>query len=137
MRNPLKKFISLLLPVQLLCGLAGRAQSIPPQYADTLARLKAASPEKRAQMQTDYMNTRLALTAAQYNQVSGINLAYARRIEPILRSEDGRFTKYRKIKPLLEEKDEELKAVFTADQFKKYQDVKQELMRQARKAVSK
>jgi hypothetical protein len=136
MHHTIRNCLGFLLPVLLLCGLAGRSQNIPPQYADTLARLKAAGPEKRAQMQTGLMNLRLALTAEQYRQVSAINLMYARKIEPILRSDDGRFTKYGKIKPLLEEKDGKLKAVFTPDQFKRYQDIKQEPMSQARKAMS-
>jgi hypothetical protein len=125
----------LLLPVLLLCGPAGRGQNIPPQYADTIAKLKAATPETRAKMQTDLMNTKLSLTAEQYKQVSAINLLYARKIEPIFRSDANRFSKYQKIKPLLDEKDEQLKAVFTAEQFKKYQDVKSEMMSEARKAM--
>lgn len=125
----------LLLPVLLLCGPAGRAQSIPPQYADTIAKLKAATPEQRAQMQTDLMKTKLSLTGEQYKQVSAINLLYARKIEPILRSDANRFSKYRQIKPLLDEKDEKLKAVFTPEQFKKYEDVKSEMMSEARKAM--
>jgi hypothetical protein len=125
----------LLLPVLLLCGPAGRSQNIPPQYADTIAKLKAATPEQRAQIQTDLMKTKLSLTEAQYKQVSAINLLYARKIEPIFRSDANRFSKYHQIQPLLDEKDEKLKAVFTPDQFKKYQDVKAEMMSAARKAM--
>jgi len=126
----------LLLPVLLLCGPAGRSQGIPPQYADTIAKLKAATPEQRAQLQTDLMKTKLSLTGEQYKQVAAINLIYARKIEPILRSDANRFSKYHQIKPLLDEKDEKLKAVFTPAQFSKYLDVKSEMMREARKAMS-
>lgn len=128
--------LCLSLPVLLFCGPAARAQNIPPQYADTLAKLKAAAPEQRAAMQTNLMQSKLQLNDAQLKQVAAINLSYARKIEPILRSDDSRFSKYRKIKPMLDEKDEKLKGVFTVDQFKKYQDIKKELMDQARKAMN-
>ena len=126
----------LLLPVLLLCGPAGRSQSTLPKYADTIAKLKAANPEQRAQMQTNLMKTKLSLTGEQYKQVAAINLLYARKIDPIFRSDASRFSKYHQIKPMLEEKDEKLKAVFTPEQFKKYQDVKVEMMSAARKAMS-
>jgi hypothetical protein len=128
--------MAFLLPVLLLSGPAGRGQNVPPQYADTIAKLKAATPEQRAKIQTDLMNTKLSLTADQYKQVSAINLFYARKIEPIFRSDANRFSKYQRIKPLLDEKDGKLKAVFTAEQFKNYQDVKAGMMSEARKAMS-
>jgi hypothetical protein len=52
MRYFFRVSLVLLLPVLLLCGQEGRSQSIPPQYADTIAKIKAADPEQRAQMQT-------------------------------------------------------------------------------------
>jgi hypothetical protein len=136
MNHFFRVLMTLLSPVLLLCGPAGRGQQIPPQYADTIAKLKAATPDQRAQMQTDLMKQKLSLTAEQYKQVSAINLFYARKIEPILRGDANRYSKYLQISPLLDEKDEKLKAVFSAGQFKKYQDVKSEMIRQARKAMS-
>lgn len=98
------------------------------QSADSLVKLKNANPQQRARMQSDLMKTRLALSDAQYKQVAALNLAYALKIEPILKSDDSKFSKYGRIKPLLEEKDEKLKTVFTKEQYDKYDAVKKEIM---------
>ncbi|HZE83013.1 MAG TPA: hypothetical protein VE035_01840 [Puia sp.] len=99
------------------------------QDSDQEARLKASTPEQRAHFQDSLMNTRLALNTTQYSQVHAINIKYARQIEPLIKSDDSRFSKYSKIKPLLEAKDKELKTVFTGEQCQKYEAVKKEMMK--------
>ncbi|HWK04313.1 MAG TPA: hypothetical protein VNS58_11810 [Puia sp.] len=127
-----KKTFTLLL--FCISALTFGAKAQKPSYADTLAKLKTAPPAQRAQIQTDLMKSKLMLNDAQYKQVSAINLEYAKKIEPILRSDDNQFSKYGQISPLLEEKDGKLKPILTAEQFKKYEEVKKEMMAQAREA---
>lgn len=129
----MKNFIiNTLIAVLLLQASTGHAQTVP---ADSLKKLKGASPEQRAKVQTDLMRDKLQLTASQVQQVSALNLEYARKMEPIIRSDDSRFSKYRKAKPLLEEKENRLKSILTDEQYKKYEDIKKQLMDQARKAA--
>ncbi|MDR3716040.1 MAG: hypothetical protein P4L51_24815 [Puia sp.] len=119
---------TLLVCCQLAYCMLGSILPANAQSADSLVKLKNANPQQRARMQSDLMKTRLALSDAQYKQVAALNLAYALKIEPILKSDDSKFSKYGRIKPLLEEKDEKLKTVFTKEQYDKYDAVKKEIM---------
>lgn len=111
------------------------AQTNPnPAGKDNIQNLKNATPEQRAQMQNDKMKEKLALNDDQFKKVSALNLLYAQKIDPIIHNDDSRFSKYRKIKPLLEEKDEKLKAILTKDQYKQYESLKKEMMDKARES---
>lgn len=118
----------------VLFYMLGMVLTADAQYADSLAKLKASSPEQRAQMQDDLMKTRLMLSDAQYKQVCVINLQYALKVEPILKNNDSKFSKYGQVKPILEEKDEKLKTIFTKEQFERYDAVKKEMMEKIRAA---
>jgi hypothetical protein len=95
--------------------------------AQTGADLKNKTPEQRAQFQTEMMTDKLKLSADQTAKVQAINLKYAQKMEPIIKSDAGRFSKFKQAKALLKDKDAELKGVFTADQFKQYQDFEVEM----------
>jgi len=97
----------------------------PSSYSDSL---KASTPEQRAKMQSDKMKEKLVLTDDQYKQVSDLNLVYAKKMDPILHSDEGRFKKYRQAKSLMDEKDKKLKVILTSDQYKQYEDFKKEMM---------
>ncbi|QEM06848.1 hypothetical protein DIU31_026315 [Mucilaginibacter rubeus] len=96
-------------------------------FAQTGADLKNKTPEQRAQFQTEMMTTKLELNPDQTSKVQAINLKYAQKMDPIIKSDAGRFSKFKQAKALLKEKDTELKGVFTADQFKQYQDFEAEM----------
>ena len=96
-------------------------------FAQTGADLKNKTPEQRAQFQTEMMTTKLKLSPDQTSKVQAINLKYAQEMDPIIKSDAGRFSKFKQAKALLKEKDTELKGVFTADQFKQYQDFEAEM----------
>lgn len=91
-----------------------------------------ATPEQRAKSQTDRMKDKLVLSDDQYKQVLDINTYYAQKLDPIIHSDKGKFAKYRQAKPLLDEKDKKLKGVLTPDQYKQWQDLKKEMMDQAK-----
>lgn len=73
------------------------------------------------------MKTNLQLTEAQIPQVKDINLKYANKSEEILNSSQGKMQKAKAAKAQEKAKDEELKQVFTEEQFKTYSAKKTEL----------
>ena len=78
-----------------------------------------ASPEDRAKHLTEMMKESLSLTAAQEPKVSAINLKYAKKMEDVRKVADT-AVQHKSMQNLNKQKDGELKAVLTADQFKSY-----------------
>lgn len=91
-------------------------------------RLKDSTPEQRAKMQTEWMKTKLALNSTQTQQVYDLNLEYARKNDPILQSNDGKLAKFKKLKALQKEKSSVLSKVLNEEQYKKYQEIKDQLV---------
>jgi Spy/CpxP family protein refolding chaperone len=85
-----------------------------------------STPEERAKRLTGMMKDQLKLTAAQEPKVSAINLKYAKKNEDLKAVAD---TSLRRKTALANDKakDGELKAVFTASQFKEYLVLKEEM----------
>lgn len=86
----------------------------------------SATPEERATRLTDMMKEQLKLTAAQEPKVSAINLKYAKKNQEVRAIAD---TAQRRKTATANEtaRDGELKAVFTASQFKEYLKLKEEM----------
>ncbi len=95
--------------------------------AQNTSVIKNTSPEERAELLTDLMKSKLGLDSVQSIKVQAINQKYALKNEPILKSNAGKFSKFKQIKKLQKEKDEELKKVFTTEQFKQYQTFEAEM----------
>lgn len=93
----------------------------------SMSNMKDATPEQRAQFQTNMMKSKLSLDSGQITKIQALNLKYAQKFQPILKSSDGKLSKYRQAKTLLKQKDAELQAVLTKDQYKKYQDFEDEM----------
>ena len=83
------------------------------------------SPEDRAKRQTTMMKDNLSLTAVQEPKVNDINLKYARKMDEARKITDTAAQR-KTVKSLNQQKDNELKAVFTPDQFKTYQKLMEE-----------
>ncbi|MGQ7854381.1 hypothetical protein ACUN24_09040 [Pedobacter sp. WC2501] len=83
--------------------------------------LKHKTPEERAKFQTEIMRTKLNLNAEQQSKIEVINLNYAKKLEPIIKSSDRKITRFKKAMSLQKAKDEELKKVFTAVQYQQYE----------------
>jgi len=90
-------------------------------------KIKDMTPEQRAAFQTNMMKTKLVLDTQQIIKVKAVNLKYARQFQPTINSDESRFTRFKKGKELLEKKDNELKGIFTAAQFKQYKDFETEM----------
>ena len=84
-------------------------------------------PTERAAKLTEWMKSNFQLTADQEKQAQEINLKYANKTEELRNSSGTRGQKFKKLKGYNESKDEELKKVFTAEQFKIYQAKKEEV----------
>lgn len=91
-------------------------------------KLKDSTPEQRAKMQTEWMTTKLALNTSQIQQVSAINLQYAQKNEPIIQSGEGKLSKFKKLKALQKEKSNALSQILDAAQYKKYQEIKDQMI---------
>jgi len=114
--------------IKLAAGLFIVVVSISSVKAqDSLQKLKNATPEQRAAFQTKLMKEKLSLDPAQLSKVSSINLKYAQKFQPLLKSDESRFSKIRLAKALMAQKDKELRAVFTKRQFEVYSAVEQEI----------
>ena len=112
----------------VISGSISLPHTVQAQTQAWIGQIKKAPPLERAVMQTDLMKSKLALNDWQYQQTNHVNKKYALLIAPILAGDDSKFSKYRQIKALMETKDQELKKIFTADQFGKYQEVEKELI---------
>ena len=99
-------------------------------------KLKAMTPQQRADYQTGLMKTKLHLDTQEIVKVKAVNLKYAQKFEPIIKSDDGRFTKLKKFKALQDQKDAELKTIFNGNQFKVYQDYENEMREKMKEKVS-
>ena len=94
---------------------------------DGMGKLKNSTPEQRAAFQTKLMTEKLSLNASQAKKVEDINFKFAQKFQPMLTSSGSRMSKIKQFKALQEQKDAELKTVFTKDQFAQYQAFEQEL----------
>ena len=97
-------------------------------YGQSETEAKTTStPEERAEKLTTWMTEKLFLTENQIEEVTPLNLEYAKKAEEIKNSSDSRMSKFKELKSLEEEKDKKLKNIFTESQFKTYNDKKKEL----------
>lgn len=94
---------------------------------DTKELLKESTPEQRAKMQTTMMKAKLNLDSAQVTKVQAINLKSAQKLDPILKSDGRKLKMLREVLSIQKEKDADLKAVLSDEQYKRYEKMKDEL----------
>ncbi len=88
---------------------------------------QARTPEQRAQMTTDALEKKLALTADQKVKVYALNLERAKRMEKIMETDkEERKAHMQRNKTLMEESDKKINQVLTSEQQKSYEAMKQE-----------
>ena len=122
----IKTNIRLLIPLLLTAiNIMAVSNSIAQQTMGD--KLKAMTPQQRANFQTGLMKTKLHLDTQQIIKVKAVNLTYSLKFQPLIKSDDSRFSKLRQFKKLQEAKDAELKGIFNAGQFKLYQDYESEM----------
>jgi hypothetical protein len=89
--------------------------------------LKDTTPKERAEAQTLMMKENLGLSEAKTEKVRAINLKYADKMEPVIEGSDGPMMKGREARNFQAQKEGELKAVLSADEYKKYLASKKEM----------
>ncbi len=97
--------------------------------------MKNSTPEQRAEWQNKLMKEKLKLTDTHYQQVSSLNLEYARKMQPVITGEGSRFSRAKKAKALMKEKEGKLKQLLTKQQFEAYQQDVKEKMNAAKEAI--
>lgn len=101
-----------------------------PALAADIEALGDTTPKERAEAQTLMMKEKLGLSDAKVEKVRAINLKYAEKMEPVLKGSDGPLMKGREARNFQAQKEGELKAVLSADEYKKYLSSKEEMRRQ-------
>ena len=96
--------------------------------SQTKEALKNSTSEQRATWLTDTMKTKLNLSTDQYRKVYSINLYFAQKAEPIMKSNDNKFSKFSQLKKIQNKRDEDFKAVLTNDQYKLYEKKKEAMI---------
>jgi Spy/CpxP family protein refolding chaperone len=99
------------------------------------AAIKKSTPQQRADWQNNMMKKDLKLTDVQYQQVSKLNLEYAKKMQPLFNSDDSRLSKGMKARSIMKEKDAKLKTILTTSQYDAYQKIVKDKMAAVKKAL--
>jgi periplasmic protein CpxP/Spy len=114
-------FTSLLIAFAVIASYAQ-----PPQGGGQGRRM---DPEKMAKSQTDRMVEDLKLNDKQTTEVQAINLKYSKKMGEIFQAGAGqgdREANRKKMDEMNIQKNAELKKVFTAEQYKKYEELEKQ-----------
>lgn len=95
--------------------------------AQDMEDFKKMNPEENAKLVTDWMQSALALEEDQVASVYAVNLKYAQKNRAIANSGERKLRLLKKLKSTSQEKDKELRALFTRDQYRRYQEKKEEM----------
>jgi hypothetical protein len=101
-----------------------KAQQRQQQMAEMV---KNSTPEQRAKMQTTMMATKLSLDSATRLKVYDANLKAAQKMDPVIKGDGRGLAKMRKMKSIEEQKDKDMKAALSPDQYKQYETMKEEI----------
>jgi len=112
----MKRTVTLLTAVFLLCLVT---LAMPSFAQDT-------KKDKAAKALTDTMRTQLSLDDAQYSKVYDINADFMGKLAGMKGSSDSKMAKFKKLKAIDEDRDNALKAVLSAEQFKSFQEFKKQ-----------
>jgi len=121
----------------LLVVQAAKAQDASADKKAEMAKMvKESTPEQRAMLQTAMMKNKIKLDSAQVVQVQAINLKYAEKLDPVLKGDERKLKQMRDMMAIQRDKDAELKKALTADQFKQYEAMKDEMKEKLKEAKS-
>ncbi len=88
-----------------------------------------ATPEQRAQKQTERMTETLKLTPDQQKQIYDANLKAAQQMKPMQDATEADRTAFREAQ---QQKEASFKTILTADQYQQYLKMKEEMMNKMR-----
>lgn len=97
---------------------------------------KVPPPEERANLVTSKMKEKLALTAEQEPKVHAINLTAAKAVDAVIADAGAsRYTKYQGLRSAQKQRDKDLKAIFTKEQWAGYEKLKDDLKEEAKTRI--
>jgi hypothetical protein len=91
-----------------------------PLLAVDIDALKGTTPEERAEAQTLMMKENLGLSQEKVEKVRAINLKYAKVMDPTIQGAEGPMKKGMVARNRQAQKDGELKAVLSPDEYQNY-----------------
>lgn len=91
-----------------------------PLLAVDIDALKETTPEERAEAQTLMMKENVGLSPEKVEKVRAINLKYAKVMDPTIQGPDGPMKKGMVASNRQAQKDGELKAVLSPEEYQKY-----------------
>ncbi len=114
---------------------AALALVLPAVAMAQIDEIKNSTPEQRAEMQDEWMQSNLSLDAETSASVSAINLKYAKETQALAASPGPDFKKLMSLRSNAQAKDAELKGVFTAEQYTQYEQKKSEMKAQIKQQL--
>ena len=108
-----------------------------PQAFAQLDELKNTTPGERASLQTELMKSMLALAPEQTQTVADLNLKYANRMEPTIKSSSNSLTKMFEMRKINNEKETELKRILSSQQWEKFGASRDEIRQQFEERIQK
>ena len=111
--------------------------SIVPAAFAQLDKLRNTTPAERAGMQTEFMQSKLDLTADQKRAVTDLNLKYANKMEPVIKGSAGPMVRGRQMREINQEKEAELKGILSPQQWEKYQASREEMREKLEERMEK
>jgi hypothetical protein len=82
-----------------------------PGGGQELDALRHTTPEQRADLQTEMMESQLGLSGEPLEQVRAVNLKYAQEMDPVLKGSGSKFERLRKAREIEAAKDAAMKQV--------------------------
>jgi len=104
---------------------------------EPLDELKHTTPQQRAEVQTEFMKEKLDLTPEQAEKVATLNLEYAKKADPVLKSDDGLFKKVRLLRADRDAKKAALDEVLTPEQSEKLASLRDALRQRMKEKLAK
>jgi Spy/CpxP family protein refolding chaperone len=98
--------------------------------------LASSTPEQRAKLQTELMVEKLGLAPDQIPKVEAINLMYAKKMEPVLKGNEGPLVKLRAAKGIDQEKAADLEKVLSKQQYQQYLAAKEEMRQEVERRIA-
>ena len=116
----------------ILIAVTGWAQS-----TDIIEQIKNASPQERAEAQTEVLADVLDLTPQQVEQLVEINLKYTTQIQQLIDKEVQDTVLFTSIQEFSRRKDEEIKDLLTNEQVLRYEAHKASLQKIVEDVIQK
>ena len=123
-----------LRPLRWILLLSAVAALTSRASAGALEKLPPA--EERAATVTSKLKEKLVLTAEQEPKVHAINLTAAKAVDAVIADAGAsRYTKYQGLRSAQKQRDKDLKAIFTKEQWAGYEKLKDDLKEEAKARI--